>query len=340
MQRGEISYAKVRALTRIATPDNEPQLLDLAYNATAAQVERVARAWRRCDRLEDARDTDRRHLARSVTTWVDDDGMVVVRARLTPELGAVVQRALEAASDQLYQESRQAAPPESIADEVSSAQRRADALALLAERALENGLDGGSAADRYHVVLHLQQDTPDDCSSQAVLELADGGIHVSAETSQRLSCDASLVEMREGADGSALDVGRKTRTIPAAIRRALGARDGRCCFPGCTARRCDAHHIIHWADGGATSLDNLVLLCRRHHRMVHEGGYGISRGWNDVTVVRPDGRRIEESPAQSAHAPLDVDDRVTAGSLRCWDGTPLNLGYVIDVLRPAPDWFG
>ena len=85
---------------------------------------------------------------------------------------------------------------------------------------------------------------------------------------------------------------------------------------------------------------NLVLLCRRHHRLVHEGGYGISRGWNDVTVVRPDGRMIEESPSQSAHALLNVDDRVTARSLRCWDGTPLNLGYVIDVLRPAPDRFG
>ena len=173
-----------------------------------------------------------------------------------------------------------------------------------------------------------------------MLELADGGIHVSAETSRRLSCEASLVEMREGAEGSALDVGRKTRTIPAAIRRALTARDERCRFPGCTARRCDAHHIAHWADGGATSLDNLVLLCRRHHRMVHEGGYGISRGWNNVTFVRPDGRRIEESPSQSAHALLNVDDRVTAGSLRCWDGTPLNLGYAIDVLRPAPGWFG
>ena len=339
MQRGEISYAKVRALTRIATPDNEPQLLDLAYNATAAQVERVARAWRRCDRLEDARDTDRRHLARSVTTWVDDDGMVVVRARLTPELGAIVQRALEAASDQLYQESRQAARPESIVEEVTSAQRRADALALLAERALENGRDNGSVADRYQVVLHVEPGAPGDHPSQAMLELADGAMHVSAETSRRLLCDASLVEMREGTNGSVLDIGRKTRTIPPAIRRALSARDGRCRFPGCTARRCDAHHITHWADGGATSLDNLVLLCRRHHRLVHEGGYGICRGWNNETFLRPDGRRIEESPAQSAHAPLDVDDRVTARSLWCGDGTPLNLGYVIDVLRPAPDWF-
>ncbi len=87
---------------------------------------------------------------------------------------------------------------------------------LLAERALENGLDDGSAADRYQVVLHVERRTrPATRPSQAVLELADGGMHVSAETSRRLSCDASLVEMREGADGSALDVGRKTRTIPA-----------------------------------------------------------------------------------------------------------------------------
>jgi 5-methylcytosine-specific restriction endonuclease McrA len=90
-------------------------------------------------------------------------------------------------------------------------------------------------------------------------------------TSQRLACDASLVHMRHDADG-VLDVGRKTRTIPLSIRRALTARDAGCRFPGCTSRRCDAHHLTHWADGGATSVDNLVLLCRRHHRAVHEGG--------------------------------------------------------------------
>ena len=196
MQRGEISYAKVRALTRIATPDNEPQLLDLAYNATAAQVERMARAWRRCDRLEDARDTDQRHLARSVTTWVDDDGMVVVRARLTPELGAIVQRALEAASDQLYQESRQPAPQDSIVEDVSSAQRRADALALLAERALESGLVGGSAADRYQVVLHLQQPTRPRLVLQAIPTQRRRHPRFRGNVAA-LSCDASLVEMRE-----------------------------------------------------------------------------------------------------------------------------------------------
>ena len=127
LKRGEISYAKVRALTRVATFDNEARLLELAYHATAGQVERVARAWRRCDRMEEARETERRNLTRSVTTYVDEDGMVILRARLTPEQGAVVQRALEAASEKLYQENRKAAAPDSISEEVTFSQRRADA---------------------------------------------------------------------------------------------------------------------------------------------------------------------------------------------------------------------
>ncbi|MPZ21671.1 MAG: DUF222 domain-containing protein, partial [Luteitalea sp.] len=94
MQRGEISYSKVRALTRIATPDNETRLLGVARGGTAAHVERLVRAWRRVDRLEEARETARRHERRRLETWVDEDGMLVIRGRLTPELGAVVQRAL------------------------------------------------------------------------------------------------------------------------------------------------------------------------------------------------------------------------------------------------------
>ena len=331
LQRGEISYAKVRALTRVATPENESRLMQVAYAGTAAQVERLARAWRRCDRIEEARRTERAHLSRSVTTYVDEDGMVVLRARLTPELGAVVQRALESASERLYQESRHAAAPESVAEEVTSGQRRADALALIAESALEHGLDRGTTADRYQVVMHVEGPACRD-TGQAVLELADGGVHVSAETSRRLSCDASVVVMSEGADGSVLDVGRKTRTIPTAIRRALDARDGRCRFPGCTAHRCDAHHIEHWADGGATALDNLVLVCRRHHRLVHEGGWDIELTAGEATFIRPDGRPLVPAPASSSGGELTVDNRVSARSLRCWDGSRFDLGYAIDVL--------
>ena len=109
------------------------------------------------------------------------------------------------------------------------------------------------------------------------LEVDHVAVDVSAETSRRVSCDASLVTMRQSIDGAVLDIGRKTRTIPPSIRRALFARDRTCRFPGCTSRRCDAHHVEHWIDGGATSLDNLMLLCRRHHRAVHEGGFGLLR---------------------------------------------------------------
>jgi hypothetical protein len=96
-----------------------------------------------------------------------------------------------------------------------------------------------------------------------------------------MACDAGAVVMRHAADGSVLDVGRKTRTIPPALRRALLARDRQCRFPGCNARRCDAHHVRHWADGGPTRLDNLVLLCRRHHRAVHEEGFLVRMGPSD-----------------------------------------------------------
>lgn len=336
MQRGEISYAKVRALTRIATPDNEPRLLDIAYNGTAAQVERLVRAWRRCDRVEEAQQTERAHLNRSVTTYVDEDGMVVIRARLTSELGAVVQRALEAASERLYQDSRHAAPPESVAEEVTAGQRRADALGMLAECALAD-MDRDSAGDRYQVVLHIESAEARDSGGQAVLELGDGGIRVSAETSRRLSCDASVIVMREGRDGATLDVGRKTRTVPAAIRRALNARDERCRFPGCTARRCDAHHVEHWADGGATSLDNLMLVCRRHHRLLHEGGYSIEHdSQGRASFVRPDGRPLDISPPLSWNGREPVATRGSPRSLPCWDGTPFNVAYAIDVLRVVP----
>jgi len=320
LQRGEISYAKVRALTRIATPATEERLLVVAYHGTAAQVERLVRGWRRCDRQEDVR----KQLARSVTCYVDEDGMVILRARLTPEQGGVVQKALEAASDRLYQQSRHAAEADNLSEEVTSAQRRADALALMAESALDADLDSGSAADRYQVVLRVEPGATDTLEPPPIVELADGPISVSAETSRRLSCDASVLE-----------AGRRTRTMPTRLRRALAARDGHCTFPGCTARRCDAHHIVHWADGGPTALDNLVLLCRRHHTLIHDGGIGIE--WNragETSFRRPDGRTIEHVPQLAWSGVRVALHGVGARSLRRWDGTPFNVGYAIDVLHP------
>ncbi|MPZ21138.1 MAG: DUF222 domain-containing protein [Luteitalea sp.] len=364
MERGEISYSKVRAITRVATPDNESRLLGAAQGGTASHVERLARAWRRADRLDEARETKRRHEQRYVQTWVDEDGMLVIRGRLTPELGAVVQRALEAASDRLFRESASDSRDDATAD-VTPGQRRADALGLLAESALASDLDRGTAGDRYQVVLHVDEatlnadvdasdgDVVAPAAGHAVLEDVDG-TRVSAETSRRIACDAATVVMRHAPDGSVLDVGRKRRTIPPAIRRALAARDRHCQFPGCLARHCDAHHLHHWATGGETRLTNLALLCRRHHRAVHEEGFTLTRGPDgSVHVYRPDGRPLPAAPpaprwrtAGDAADPLAPSTaRLTAVGMRIgphtatpdWFGERLDLHYALDVLRDRPN---
>ncbi len=350
MQHGQASYAKVRALTRVATADNEASLLNLALAGNCAHVERFVRAWRREDRVQAAHETETKHLHRRLSTWVDDDGMVVIRGRLTPEVGAVVQRALEAAADRLFREAIGAATGDAMAEELTPAQRRADALGLLAESALAANFEGGTAGDRYQVVVHvnandvadarIETSTPPAGSAplDGVIEVDYGALYVSTETSQRLSCDASLVQMRHDAGGDVLDVGRKTRTIPPSIRRALAVRDSGCRFPGCTSRRCDAHHVNHWSDAGATRLDNLVLLCRRHHRAVHEGGFAVIRGHNGVlTFLRPDGAPIQIAPA----SPFDLPGGRHAlpsvtGTLPTWDGTRFDLPWATDVLYRGP----
>jgi hypothetical protein len=366
MQRGELSYAKVRALTRVATAENEPRLLDVARAGTAAHVERLVRAWRRTDRVEAHHQAERRHQQRQLVTWVDDDGMLVIRGRLAPEAGAVVQRALEAAADQLFHESAGAPTANTVAGEVTPAQRRADALAQLAECALAGGLDRGTTGDRYQVVVHVEPAAlqgeaprPSADAGHAVVELDGGPVNVSAETSRRLACDAALVVMRHGGDydpggsvsgpaGSVLDVSRRTRTIPAAIRRALAARDRHCRFPGCTARRCDAHHIRHWSDGGPTSLANVVFLCRRHHRAVHEEGFRVVRTADGaIAFFTPDDAPLAVAPALSQPASLGAspsgpsewkshDVVVGPSALSVWDGTPFDVVWAVDTLRTGP----
>ena len=166
MRRGVISYSKVRAVTRVATPETEQTLLDVALAGTAAHVEQVVRAWRRVDRTAEAADDRRRHASRVLHTWVDDDGMVVIRGRLTPEVGAVVRRALEAALDEERRAAaaaRSAVEPDPVDEAVGVApsfgQRQADAWGMVAECALAGGLDRGSAGDRYQVVLHVDAGT-------------------------------------------------------------------------------------------------------------------------------------------------------------------------------------
>ena len=190
---------------------------------------------------------------------------------------------------------------------------------------------------------------PGPAGGQSALDEA-GGIHVSAETARRLACDAATVTMQHGPAGEILDVGRRTRTISPALRRALAARDRHCRFPGCRAVRCDAHHVKHFAQGGATALGNLVLLCRRHHRAVHEEGFQVAPdAAGEARFLRPDGRPLPEAPPLPAvtEPPLATAmARLDRAGIRigphtatpAWRGERLDVDWAVGVLwRPRGD---
>ena len=319
---GELSYAKVRALTRVADAESEEELLELARHMTASQLERAVRAYRRVT----AEDADGLHaLAYAGYTWAED-GSLLVSAKLAPEDGALFLRALEASRDRLRER-------ELSEDRGSAEPRRptsAEAFVALAELALAAGTAVRSGGERYQVVVHVD-------AVEGACALEDGPA-LAPETAERLACEASLVEIVER-DGVPLSVGRRTRTIPPAIRRALEARDRRCCFPGCENRRfLHAHHIRHWARGGETKLDNLMLLCSRHHRFVHEAGYSINDlGQGGFEFRDPWGAPVENAPRPPpGYTELLVERNrafeIDAKRCACGDGDRMDLGYAVDAL--------
>ena len=395
LKHGTISYAKVRALTRVATPQREAELLEFARAGSAAKLERTVRMWKKLSRDAELTAEQARRRSRTFSVFVDGDGMYVVKGRLEPEVGAVLMRAVEAASDALFRREEGAGSGSHGGDAHDAAgsgrgvsceagdarpepkQRRADALGLLAERALAAGFgaaadrdagrpianaaapeppfvdegrasfsgegqtsfngdgqaspngeertsshgDGqaspngegptsshgdpltaprvgsGTRAERYQVMVHCDAATLAAEGEPGRSDL--DGIRVSAETSRRMACDAAVVAMVHAKDGSMLNVGRRTRTIPPHIRRALEERDRGCRFPGCGCRFTEAHHVKHWADGGETSLRNTLLLCRRHHRAVHEGRVKVSvNGDGTVLFFTPKGRMLVDAPSK------------------------------------------
>jgi hypothetical protein len=249
---------------------------------------------------------------RYVSCQWDADGSMILRARLPAEVGAQVMKALQIASDDMYGEFDPAKEqelrkhPDASADPPSerpdSSQKRADALGLIAESFLQHGAEA-MTGDRHQIVIHVSAETLRD-GSEGRCEFEDGP-SFAAETARRLGCDTTLVGIVENDKEEPLSVGRKTRTISPALRRALNARDQGCRFPGCTHKRfVDAHHIHHWAHGGETKPSNLVTLCRFHHRVVHEGGVRIEvLDDGALRFVRPDGRAFD-SVAHGCTQPL------------------------------------
>jgi len=267
----------------------------------------------------------------------------VIKARLEPEAGAAFRLALEAAMEVLFECSQGEAAAEDPIEH-----RRADAFALVAEAALNGGLDSGTRGDRYQVVVHVDETALEAGEQEGASVLADGQ-YVSAETARRIACDAGKVTMTHAPDGSVVDVGRKTRTIPPAIRRALDHRDEGCRFPGCGLKFCDAHHIDHWADGGETTLDNLILLCRRHHRALHEGQFKVKRlPDRELRFFTPKGRQINDvptAPAVSNDALSVLIERLLEDGIQIepldnlpsWDGRPIDLNTAVQSLLSIRD---
>jgi hypothetical protein len=306
MRRGVLSYCKLRALTRVATPETEGFLLELAETATVSHLEKVVRLYRKTDRKAELDAANAQRAERSLRCYYDEDGVVVIEGRLDPESGALVMKALQAAADTLREAERdscESSPPPDRPEQPYTA-RQADALALLGEAFLASGAAVLGAGDRHLVTVHVDEGVLRDEAEEGRSHI-DGGPCVTPATVRRLCCDGALVAIVENAQGTVLDVGRKTRAIPAAMRRALDARDLGCRFPGCTnARFVDAHHIHHWINGGETKLDNLVLLCRRHHRFVHEHGFHVNRDGAALVFTRPSGEVV---PAVPRNEPIDAD---------------------------------
>ena len=326
LAKGELGYSKVRALTRIATPENEDDLLNIGLHGTAQHVEKFVRLHRRAKRAEETERADTQHENRGLTFWHEDDGTVVLHGRFPPEMGARILSALDAAmaaheaeqpaagwddessapKDVPAGTSRQdpsstdaatdtGAPAPVTTHQSEDAQvfptdvprgtfsrgpsrtvRRADALAWMAERLFEPGNAPAFAPDRHEIVVHVEAEVlADGRAGRCEIEHRTA---IAAETARRLCCDAGIVPVVDSANGEPLSVGRRTRSIPSSVRRALLSRDRGCRFPGCPAiHRLHGHHVKHWANGGETSLDNLILLCPTHHRLVHEGGFDVQR---------------------------------------------------------------
>jgi hypothetical protein len=282
---GRLSYSQARALTRVARPETEDELLELARHATAAQLEKIVRGYLRADTLRDqARDSYER---RELVWWHEDDGSLVIQARLPADDGAVVLEALRGRADELRQADRVGGAPDECSAERTPRTLLADALVDMARSPVTS--DRPKNGDRLQVVVNVDLESlVSDAPGTCVLRC---GTALAPETARRLACDQPVVALHH-VGGRAVGGGRRTRFASPRLNRLLNQRDRGCRFPGCTnTRHLHTHHIVHWAHGGTTSADNLVRLCSHHHRLVHEGGYTVEGDPDGELVFRnPNGR--------------------------------------------------
>ncbi|MDA0977691.1 MAG: DUF222 domain-containing protein [Proteobacteria bacterium] len=371
---GEISYSKVRAMTRVATAENESLLLEYARYGTAAHIEQICGRYQRCRQLNSGNE----HCPEEprCSTWQDDDGMVHIHVVLPADEGELVIQAVEKMLAQVRAEQENVSAetePEDVENVSAETSRlepfdfpanRAFSLARIAEHYLASTNSAGSmpSSDRYQVVLHVnanEQHRDHVITGGPCCYLAQNRF-LSPQVARQLACDATLTVVSEDDEGNVLDISRRSRRISRAMRLALAIRDGGCRFPSCHQTAwTDAHHIHHWADGGATSLDNLVTLCRHHHRLLHRGDFAIRKSGSEIEFFRkapeyplPRGfsPQFEPTTHENVIGSVDLDpenacieiNETTA--LTLWDGGPWDLGQAIEGLyqqdrtRLNSDW--
>ena len=349
-EAGQLSFDKVRQVTTVATPANEDILLEIAQGASGSQLARICRALRRINEVNAPEQADEHLSRRGLWMHWDDDGMLELKAKLTPEDAAVVQAALESitgsrpvpepADDGVKAVAAAAVGAQTKWDgpttgpKAAELERRAAEL-LEAEHVLAGGAENliTTTAARQ-VVVHVDVGvlTAEAGDGRCYVE---GGSPLSAAAARRIGCDAEVVGVTER-HGLPIDVGRKQRIVPERLRMALHVRDRFCRFPGCgvPAHRTEAHHHEHWALGGETTLDNLLLLCGFHHRRHHAGAFRIRKTADDFSFERDDGHVIQPPPRDPVT--LEKDRRITPSTPEAlWGGVDLEFSYAVSVIADA-----
>jgi hypothetical protein len=353
---GRLSYAKVRALTRIVTPETETDLVEMATPMTASQLERFAQAHRRVSEAGHERPRPARRLG-----WNQVGDLDYKFGAIFPsEEAAVIFQALRAAREDLvhphgdHDHEHEDAGTEPPPAQLESTENLADALVQICASYLSARAGAADNPDTYQVIIHAgvravtgAEPEPEPEPSGVSAETLpfwhpahpdrchlDDGPAVSPATLALVGCDATISTMIHDQSGAVIDVGRRTRKVPPALRRALRERDqGRCRYPGCDSRRTDAHHIRYWSHGGQTKLANLISFCKKHHRRVHEQDHIIATTRDSFAFYTKDGTEIPNSP-RLPQSPGDIttthDARITPATITSPNsGERLNLSLAI-----------
>jgi hypothetical protein len=337
--QGRLSFDKVRKVTRVAVPDDEEVWLEVALNASGGQLSRICRAVSNALEAADPSLADRALERRSLQMWWRDDGMLQVMAVLPREDGAVVMAAVEAAACALAAELRSASRGNGGVDdpaELTHPVLRADALVRVCEEWVASVSVNPTPAPTRQVVVHVDQATLIAADPAARCHIEDGP-WLPFGTAQWLSCDSDVVAVLER-EGRPIDVGRVHRVVSPRLRLALHARDQGCRFPGCSVPppRTEGHHIRHWSHGGPTDLDNLVSLCRFHHRRHHDGAFKIRAvGGEAIRFELSDGTILQPVVAMPSRA-LAANPTIRSDAAVASDGgAPFDREYAVSVIADA-----